>query len=279
MQVLLTNERFLITKMSNSYGKTAIQAKLFEVAEVFKAICEKHNLRYYMAYGTLLGIIRHQGFIPWDDDMDFLMPREDYRKFLKIAPMELKKTNIRVIDFNPEIKNLHAYLSIIKSDGYSWPAIDIMPLDGTFTSDRLRKIHLWICEKITLACWHAQKQDENQKKTLIRRIRLKITTLVFGNLLANKILHFVRSIRSYKKSFYVYGFGYSSSQEVMPKAWFEDGVEKQFVFKEKQSCFSCPKESHKYLEQIYGKSYMQLPLEKDRCGHYCIKDLDFFNNF
>lgn len=57
---------------------------------VFSEICEKHSLQYFLFYGGLLGAIRHNGFIPWDDDLDVAMPREDYEKFLKIAPQELE---------------------------------------------------------------------------------------------------------------------------------------------------------------------------------------------
>ena len=55
----------------------------------FDAICKKHQLQYWLDSGTLLGAVRHQGFIPWDDDIDLSMPVEDYNKFLKIAESEL----------------------------------------------------------------------------------------------------------------------------------------------------------------------------------------------
>lgn len=66
-----------------------VQLTLLEIAKEIKRVCEENNIRYFLYRGTFLGAVRHQGFIPWDDDMDFAMLREDYEKFCRIAPEKL----------------------------------------------------------------------------------------------------------------------------------------------------------------------------------------------
>lgn len=67
-----------------------VQFTQLEIAKEIKRVCEENGIAYFLSDGTFLGAVRHQGFIPWDDDMDMSMLREDYEKFFRIAPEKLK---------------------------------------------------------------------------------------------------------------------------------------------------------------------------------------------
>lgn len=121
--------------------KCAWAAEL-EVLEVVRNICEKHNLKYFAADGTLLGAVRHRGFIPWDDDIDIMMPRDDYMLFLSVAPTELTGEYCIHSPYNtPNHKTVFSTITNASSISYSpqrllafhgFPyvaVIDIMPLD------------------------------------------------------------------------------------------------------------------------------------------------------
>ena len=79
------------------------QLVMLEMAKVLDRICKKHNIPYFLYAGSLLGAIRHDGFIPWDDDFDVALLRKDYHRLLKILPDELP-SNI-VLQSNDTDKN------------------------------------------------------------------------------------------------------------------------------------------------------------------------------
>lgn len=79
-----TREGFTIDTTMKTFWASSMEV-LREISEV----CERHGIQWYAAYGTLLGAIRHKGYVPWDDDMDIWMMREDYDRFMKVAPYEL----------------------------------------------------------------------------------------------------------------------------------------------------------------------------------------------
>lgn len=85
----IVNEDFLKEEVICDFLVTTERKKLWavllEMLKEFDAVCTKHNLTYFIIYGTLIGAVRHKGFVPWDDDIDVAMHREDYEKFIKLS--------------------------------------------------------------------------------------------------------------------------------------------------------------------------------------------------
>ena len=90
-----------------------VQLTQLEIAKEFKRICDENNLKYIMEGGTLIGAVRHEGFIPWDDDMDFSMPREDYDRFFEIVKKNNNK-KYEVIDWRDNNKYPHPFGKFVK---------------------------------------------------------------------------------------------------------------------------------------------------------------------
>ena len=130
-----------------------MQTAELKILDSFLDICEKHRLRYYLNAGTLLGAVRHQGFIPWDDDIDVCMPRPDYERFLETAAKELAG-RLRLHWYGNQEKDEHLQYScqiqdtglplvqkIAQQDKETYAWIDVFPLDGMPANPVKRKIH------------------------------------------------------------------------------------------------------------------------------------------
>ena len=91
--------------------KRNLQLKILEIVKDVDAVCKKNNITYYLAYGSCLGAVRHNGFIPWDDDFDIILKYDDYIKFIKACQKDLdsKKYFVQTLETDPNY-----YLSFTK---------------------------------------------------------------------------------------------------------------------------------------------------------------------
>ena len=126
----------------NEISLTMVQNGEFAILRYIRDVCDRNGLRYYLAYGTLIGAVRHQGFIPWDDDMDIHMPRQDYLRFAEIVKRDphpyyrllAKETSSQVTRITPKVIDSRTRLkqhSPLRDEKLPWGIfVDIFILDG-----------------------------------------------------------------------------------------------------------------------------------------------------
>lgn len=129
-----------------------------DMLKTFDAFCASHNLRYFLAYGTLIGAIRHKGFIPWDDDVDVFMLREDFDKFVSFSAVNdrykivTSKNNQEF--FHPFIHcNLADTKTVMDEFALERPTgkgvfIDVFPVDNLPNDEKTRKKHVAKCKRL-----------------------------------------------------------------------------------------------------------------------------------
>ena len=161
-----------------------VWAAQIEVLHDVDYICKKHNIQYFADWGTLLGAVRHKGFVPWDDDMDITMKRPDYIKFCEIAPHEMKGYDIvnihtdlgwdmlitrivngKVISYN--IDRMEKY------HGCPWViGLDIFPLDYVAPTEEEDEYHCQLQRIVEVFANTLESGEHDEEK--IRETALKI---------------------------------------------------------------------------------------------------------
>ena len=247
-----------------------------EILCEFVRICEKHNLQYFLVGGTLLGAVRHQGFIPWDDDIDVAMPREDYDRFAAIADKELAPQYFyQSPDTDPYYFLTYAKLRKNGTEVYEerfknakfhkGVFIDIIPLD--------------ICPKPGLICHllfnilavmnYRGQVDSGEVYTPYREISGKIGYACLCLLSKRQLVamrkRLIRLSSLWKDSGFLasYSGAYGYYKEVFPNSWF--GAGSYTVFEGRT--LKAPAEVNAQLAQVYGKNYMSIPDQADRRWH------------
>ncbi len=262
------------------------QVDLDIVKEVIN-ICNENGLVYYALGGTMLGAIRHKGFIPWDDDIDLGMPRKDYERFLEIAPSLLSKT-LRLVNYKTD-KDYHYYITRVQdietrvmenryeAEGkYTHVSIDIFPLDGSPNNALLRKIYYFkvMMHRGMMALHYKNGIDKERKRGLCERLFLKMMITLPTDKLFDAY-HQKEKIDKILKKHNMWGSNFSGNimgayrtVEMIPTSWY--GKDAFYNFENIK--IRGIKEYNKYLSHLYG-DYMQLPPVNARKVHFRIVEI------
>ena len=244
----------------------------FNILKKFHKICVDNDLKYMLCGGTLIGSIRHKGFIPWDDDIDVLMPRNDYDKFVKIfKENDLKLFNI---DINKQYYQPYSKLvdkntiliehDCLKLDDYGI-FIDIFPMDGIPKNQEklYKKLSFY---KYLLFSFYSTSSSSSKIKTIVKKMVRLFTKIIGGNRIAKKINSIARKT-SYNESEYVgdvvAGYGI---REVIKKSDLGNFILGDFEGEK----FYIPEGYDIFLRNIYG-NYMELPPVEQRVGRHSIE--------
>ena len=255
-----------------------------EILHTVAEICEEQQIRYALIYGTLIGAVRHHGYIPWDDDVDIMMPRPDYERFLEYMKQHVNNyPNLRV--FNREECPKYPYkITRISDDRYTIRMgnekpvgmgvfIDIYPYDGLGMTKKEAVSYGLKGDRLSSLCYQATRQHfafETTKSRLRKVIKYPVylvSRLIGKDFFQNR-LQKLAGIKDYDRSEYVGCVIWLSwgEKDIFPRSWFDETIRMPFDKYE----FRVPKEYDRVLRHEYG-DYMQLPPEKDRVGHHCFK--------
>ena len=255
-----------------------IQQMELGIMKYIHEVCQKIGVKYFLAYGSLIGAVRHKGFIPWDDDMDICMLREDYEKlqdYMIAHPDERYelmsyKNNVNYVYPFMKVQDNHTYLveEDVRIDSNMGIYVDIFPVDGYEDDQAFKDKMTKIIKKRQLSCY-TFKGITNTKSLLNSLIRY-ISVIIFYFTNTNK---YIRGIDELAKSRKVddyelvdYLIYKDMNKPVWKREWLEQAITGAFEGKE----FMIPKNYHEILTSDYG-DYMQLPPVDQRVSHHDFK--------
>ena len=241
------------------------QKALNYLLQEFDRVCKELNITYYLFAGTLLGAVRHKGFVPWDDDLDILMCREEYNRFLKEAPGVLNQEKFFLqAEFS---EHFPMFFSKLRLNGttclekffpkkpmmHQGVYMDIFPCDNAFNS-KLGRYLQFACSKVVIAKGlDAEGYDTDSL--------LKKMVMLCSRLLPRDPFHrIVRGPRTTERYVHCFLGGASRiSRSVFPASCFEKTVQLRF----EDGYYSVPENHDAVLKVLYG-DYWKIPAEGDR---------------
>lgn len=263
------------------------QLLMLKILKEVHKICEENNIKYFLSDGTLIGAIRHQGFIPWDDDLDIGMLREDYEKFCKIAPQILSE-NFILQNFQTDkgyglqfgkviLKNTVWIEKVAKNTNRQWSGIyiDIFPYDNITENKKMQKLinrlYIFIQGLILIKFKYINISNYESMAKKLKYVLKKIYLCT----ISKKLLIYIRDsickryLNKSKTLVTKYGGNFYKNQN--PYNFYKNLTLQNF----EDTSFYIPKNYDKILKNLYG-NYMEIPpIEKQR--QHGIEYFDFGN--
>ena len=252
-----------------------IQQMELGIMEYIHEVCQKIGVKYFLAYGSLIGAVRHKGFIPWDDDMDICMLREDYEKlqdYLIANPDERYevmsyKNNLNYVYPFMKVQDNQTYLleEDVRIDSNMGIYVDIFPVDGYEDDSVFKDKMTRLIKKRQLSCY-TFKGITNTKSLLNSLIRY-ISVIIFYFTNTNKYIRGIDKLAQSRKvddyelvDYLIYK---DMNKPVWKREWLKQTITGVFEGKE----FMIPKNYHEILTSDYG-DYTQLPPVELRFSHH-----------
>ncbi len=289
------------TEASEAGYDDSILQELHEIElgalKAFVRLCNAHGLRYYAIGGTLLGAVRHKGFIPWDDDVDVAMPRADYDKLIELVKsgkvQEVLGDDYRIESWqtDKEFKSYFAKMSSTKIElqeqlledttvrkGY---LIDIIPLDGTPDDETRRKIYYAKAMGLRFLCGTAnvhtgiRTSRSKWEQTILRIVRaLRLYRLIDVRKVYRSMDRLFRAQDAEHADYAGTLTGAYKTREIVPRELFGETYDEYSLWEFEGMLLKGPKQCDGYLTHMFG-DYRKLPPEKDRKVHYkpCIQHI------
>lgn len=240
-----------------------------EILTYIDTFCKNNNIPYVLNYGTLLGAIRHKGYIPWDDDIDISMSRQDYDRFIELFKHDKSKYKIISLETNKDYFNNFIKIEDIETEiiysnlqkSYkSGIFIDIFPID--FFEDR-KVINIgYILESLKLICISPKNSvihNDSKIKNIFRLISWYLLKPINPRVFANLI---EKVIKKYTTNNPTYGLLVASKSK--EKSTLPVETTKKIITLEFEGLnMPAPAQYDEILSHRYGE-YMQLPPEEDR---------------